>query len=472
MVQEIFAILQLFIFYNNQQMKRILFFNPKREKCNLSNPQIGLAMLSAVLKRAGHKIQVVDYQFCHNAIAVDKSIEQFSPDIIGVSLYTSTMKEADKIIDIVSRFDFPLLVGGPHATLYSEELIGDNRIDYIVKGEAEEIITKLIEEARPQRKPEVVDSMLPDVSKLPFPDFTSFSGYDIITDYPLMTSRGCPHNCSFCAVHLISSRKWRARSPRDCIDELKEAKRKLPNLIKVGIFDDAPMVDPRHIKEILRLYLEEEINLPVVVLNSRADNLDEEIMGLLKKCGCLSVCLGVEHGHPDVFNNINKGETLEEIIDKARLIKKYGFALYLCFIIGLPGDSLNKTKYSIRLAKELNADQVIWNNCVPYKGTRIRRIFEDSKAELRDLTYHSSYVDGDFVCDEPCVDTPEFSIFERKKAYFMAILETGHPRLDWDAIPRLIIYVARYGLYISFFHWLYRRIKNSRLKTIFKTQHE
>ena len=449
-------------------MKRILFFNAKREKCDARNPHLGLAMLAAVLKNAGHQVSVIDYKFYYNAPPVIDSIKEFKPDIIGISLNTSTMKEADKIIDIASRFNIPLLAGGSHASLYSEELANDNRIDYIVKGEAEEIICNLIEEARPQEYPKIIGSVLPDPAKLPHPDFTSFSGCDTIVDYPLLVSRGCPYNCSFCAIHLVSSKQWRPRLPADCIDELKEAKKKFIHLKKVGIFADSPMFNPRYIKELLRLYIEEQINLPLVILNTRADNLDEEIISLLKECGCPSIALGVEHGHPDVFSRINKGETLERIKEMAKLIKRNGMGLYLTFIIGLPGDSLEKTKSSIKLAKELDTDLAMWNFCLPFKGTQIRRIFQDSRAKLLDVTNHAPWLDGDFVCDEPSVETPEFSIEEQKKAYYMAILETGHPCLDWKVLPRLIPYVVRYGLYLSFFYWLYNRLKRSRLKRFSK----
>jgi radical SAM superfamily enzyme YgiQ (UPF0313 family) len=311
--------------------KRVLFFNAKREKCDSTSAHLGLAMLAAVLKEKGHEVLVVDYQFQQNASPPDVFIKEFNPDVMGVTLYTATMKEANKILDIASKFNnsIPLMVGGPHATLYYDELSQDNRLDYIVKGEAENIITEIVENAKHQSESQVIEAKPADIKDLPYPDFTSFFGYNDISVYPLSTSRGCPYNCSFCAVHLISSRRWRSRNPKDCINELLEAKRKLLNLELVIIYDDNPMVKKEHIKEMLELYIANNIDLPLTIINTRADALDEEIIMLLKKARCQSIALGVESGHPEVFKRIDKGETLEDIKGAAKLIKNINFFMSL-----------------------------------------------------------------------------------------------------------------------------------------------
>lgn len=200
--------------------RRVLFFNAKREKCNSVSPHVGLAMLAGVLKERGHEVLVVDYQFKHDAPSSEVFIKEFRPDVIGVTLYTATMKEANRILDSAFKFNIPIMVGGPHATLYYDELSQDNRIDYIIRGEAEDIIAEIVENAKHQSESQVIEARLPDPKDLPYSDFTSFFAYKDISVYPLLTSRGCPYNCSFCIVHLVSSRRWRPRNPEDCIKEL------------------------------------------------------------------------------------------------------------------------------------------------------------------------------------------------------------------------------------------------------------
>jgi len=89
--------------------RRVLFFNAKREKCNSTSPHLGLATLSVVLKEKGHEVLVIDYQFKHTAPSPEAFVKEFKPDVIGVTLYTATMKEANRILDSVSRFNIPIM---------------------------------------------------------------------------------------------------------------------------------------------------------------------------------------------------------------------------------------------------------------------------------------------------------------------------------------------------------------------------
>jgi len=432
--------------------KRVLLFNAKREKCQAVSPHLGLAMLSGVLTRRGHEVLIVDYQFTHTAPPPTEFVKSFRPDVVGVTLYTATMKEANAVIDEVTKFNLPIMVGGPHAALYHDELAGDTRLDYIVAGEAENVIADVVENARPLEKPQFVRASPPDPKMLPYPEF-SFYGREGMTIYPMQTSRGCPNVCSFCAVHLVSTRKWRPRDPETCVAELVKAKNELSNLSYVIIFDDNPTVKKDHIKRFLESYLKERIDLTLTVINTRADGLDEEIVAMLKKAKCPSIGLGVESGCPEVFDKIRKGETLDEIRTAAKLVKKHGVPLCLCFVIGLEGDSLEKTKDSIALAKELKPDHIIWNMITPFKGTRIREWY-DENGRVFDVINRSSYVDGDFVCDEPCAESPDFSVEDRKKAYLMAILETNDNKLRLRHIPRLLPSVRKYRLFGEFFRWI------------------
>jgi anaerobic magnesium-protoporphyrin IX monomethyl ester cyclase len=431
--------------------KKILFFNAKREKCDSDSPHLGLATLAAVLKESGYEVLVIDYQFKPNAPSPESFIEDFEPDIVGITLYTATMKEAERIIKQISKFNKPIIVGGPHATLYYNELV--DKANYIIIGEAENIIVETVKNANINSKGQIIRSIPPDPKELPFPDFTSFFGYEDISIYPLLTSRGCPYNCSFCAVRYVSTRKWRPRRVEDCIKEIIQAKEILTRINSVIIYDDNSMFRKNHIKEFINLYVNKNINLPLTIINIRADSLDDEIILLLKQAKCPSIGIGVESGYPKVFEKIDKGETLEDITRAAELIKKHKISLSLCFVIGLEGDSLEKTKYSIDFAKKLNPDHIYWNMVTPFEGTKIREWY-DKNGEVFDLVNHSSWVDGDFMCEEPCAETPEFSIEERKKAYMMAILKTNDNRLSVRYLNRLIPYIKQYNLYNEFFLWI------------------
>ncbi len=167
------------------------------------------------------------------------------------------MKEAENIIEEISEFNIPIMVGGPHATLYPEDLT--SIADYIIVGEAENVIVDVVNNSKIENEAKLICSEPPDPKDLPYPDFTSFFGYENIYIYPLLTSRGCPYNCSFCAVRFVSTRKWRPRKTEDCIKEVIDAKNKLKNLDSVIIYDDNPMFRKTHMKNFLHLYIESRL---------------------------------------------------------------------------------------------------------------------------------------------------------------------------------------------------------------------
>lgn len=437
--------------------RRVVLVNAKRRKCESVSPHLGLASLAAVLRRDGHEVLVVDYQFRHDAPPLTEFLGRFKPDVIGFTIYTATMAEVNSLLDEVSGLDIPVMVGGPHATLYHHELMKDPRIDYVVTGEAEEIVSGLVREAAKQPTAKrVMPEGPPDPSVLPPSDFTAFHGCDEMTIYPLQTSRGCPHNCCFCVVHLVSTKKWRPRDPQACIDEMVAARKRFPKLESVTLYDDHPMMRKDHIRSFLEGYAAKAVNLPLTVINTRADGMDEEIVRLLKSVKCPAIGFGVESGSPRVFETVGKGETLDEIRTAARLVKSNRIPLTLCFIIGLEGDTIETVRESIAYAKELRPDHIFWNMMTPFEGTRIREWY-DTHGKVYDVTNHSSYVDSDFLCDEPCAETPEFPLEERKKAYFMAILATNDNRLRLRHTPRLLRHVVRHGLYREFVTWVPRQ---------------
>lgn len=440
------------------EKKRILFFNAKRENCDGSSPHLGLAMLASVLTDRGHEVLVVDYQFNPNVPDPGAVFEQFKPDVVGLTLYTATMQEAEKIIEQISYFEVPLIIGGPHATLYTNDLI--YKANYIVVGEAENIIVEIVENASVEDHGQIIRSEPPNPKDLPFPNFKTFLGYELIQNYPLLTSRGCPYNCSFCAVRFVSTRKWRSRPPEDCIKELIKVRKDLKNLRIVTIYDDHPMFKKDHLKNFIKFYLDENINLPLNIINTRADSLDDEIISLLKKAKCPLIGIGVESGDKEVFKKISKGETLKDIEKAVKLIKKHKIPLALCFVIGLEGDTFEKTQTSIELAKTLKPNHIYWNMITPFEGTSIKEWY-DKNGKVFNLINTSSYVDGDFICEEPCAETPEFSIEERKKAYMLAILKTNDSRVKLSDINRLLPYIKKYGLYKEFFYWVPNNILRS-----------
>jgi len=429
--------------------KKILLIHPRVEKIENFTPHLGLAVIAGRLKEAGYKVFVVDYAVGKDIPPIAEVLKSYKPDVVGISLYTAACTIGDKTIDTIKKYnkEIPILVGGPHATLYYQDLKKDMRIDYIFKGEADKYIVEVVKEVNLQKTPRVIECLPSDLSDYPQPDFTSFYNYKEIVTYPLQTSRGCPHNCIFCSVRLISSRKWRSRDPKKCIAEITEAKKQLPKMKLVRIIDDNPGVLKGRLKTFLKLFIQNKFNLDLEITNLRADHFDKEIVKLIKKTGISQLVLGVEHGNPSVFAKVDKGETLDDIKKAARLIKDAGIFLRCCFIIGLPYDSYEKFKSSIALAKEIKADFFHWNAFTPFKGTRAREWYEKNGIIYNELDHVSLQGTTDFFIGEPVVETPQFTIAEQKKAYALAMLETNNYIFKVKSIGMLLNVAIKYDFY-------------------------
>jgi hypothetical protein len=141
------------------------------------------------------------------------------------------------------------------------------------------------------------------------------------------------------------------------------------------------------------------------------------------------------------------------------MIKKAGLKLGLCFIIGLPGDSYEKTLQSIRMVHELDADFVFWNMLIPYEGSPARHWYEEHGKvfDLKDITPNIGA--KRLQCDTIVCSTDDFPVEERLKTRVKAVLETGAYSFFEEGITPVLKYVARYGFWPEFFRSLIYKSK-------------
>lgn len=426
---------------------RALFVRPSKKTDRNPVPHLGLALLSAMLKEKGHDVCVYDQLLFlgeRTRPRLAEVIEEFKPDVIGFSIYTATYYESFEDIEICRKYHKPIMIGGPHPTIFHEEMRHIPGVDDIVVGEAEEVILDIMEAAKTRRSPEVIIGRKADVGRLVTPDFTSFLGWKRIVQYPLSTSRGCPYNCSFCSVKQVSSKEWRSRGIESCIEEIETAQERYPNLKSIKIVDDCPTYDMDRFKRFLGAYIERGITLEMTIDNVRADKVDREFVRLAREARNQLICIGAEHGNEIVFNAIGKGERIEDIRNAAGLIKQEGLKLGLCFVIGLPHDSLARTWDSIKLANELKGDLIFWNMAHPMDNTRIMEWYRENGAVLRDSRGYSSYEYDTIRARRPVVETRDFTMDERLKAHFIAVIETGQSGTNISEIFWTILYSFKY----------------------------
>jgi radical SAM superfamily enzyme YgiQ (UPF0313 family) len=417
-------------------------------------PHYGLILLATILRKNGFDTCVFDQSFLGEPD--DRFLErvaEYSPDICGISLYTTHLSRS---LDFIQRFHATnngckIIAGGPHVSLYAQTLKENQPFfSAIVRGEAEQVIVDVCTKVLSGKDIGIIDTAPIEGGLIPEADFRLGIGSPQMKWRPIQLSRGCPFNCSFCDVREIFSRKIRYRNIERCLDEIGSSLDTFKSVATIRIVDDCPTLDRERFKSFLRQFISRNFRARISIDNLRADTVDEELLDLLKRCRIPYVCIAVESGNPDVFEFIQKGETIDDIVAAGRLIRKKRLPLYLCFIIGLPKSTFKAEMDSLRLAKTLKPDIIYWNMFLPHRGTRARDWFQQY-GKIYSETDSFSVPSYDLTFTQPACETPEFSREERMRAYLICILETVSFIFSPTAIVRATVLAGRYRLWPSFF---------------------
>lgn len=413
---------------------RVLLINPPGWQSG--SVSLGLGYLASIMLRDGHEVTVLDEtgKTLDESQLARKALE-FRPDIVGYHCKTAQANAAARISKAIKDVLPKALhvVGGPHVTLCHEEYLSENpHFDYGFLGEADENFSEFV--ARVARG-EPVDGipglayrkdgrllhserkMIVDLDALPQPNFDLIEGFDWAGfRYPLLTSRGCPYDCNFCSVPLISSKRFRQRSPADCIDELRRVKKE-KGITCFEILDDNLTLNMKRAKEFCRELIEADLGLSWYCHNGiRADRLDQELAHLMKAAGCTSIAFGIESGDQDVFRRVNKGEELHHITDAIEMTRIAGMQTVGYFIIGLPGDNLPAVKKTIAFQRTLKLDHYVYGIFIPYPGTSGRDDVLKEGRIIRDIKETNHFSDRPQIS----IEYPYFTKEEIEEAYYLA----------------------------------------------------
>jgi len=338
---------------------------------------------------------------------IELKIRDSRPDVIGLTMLTANYK-VDKIIAGIAKKinkDIKIVVGGTHATIDPDNTLKNDEFDYLVRGEGELTFLELVEGrdkksikglSYKQNNKIIQNEKRPfikDLDGLPFPSRDLFINSTNYIDYGnVITGRGCPYTCVFCASQKIWERKVRLRSPQNVIEELKDLKNRFNPPIIYFIDDTFTLIKDRA-KNICRKIIEEKINIPWKC-DTRVDKLDYELVNLMKKAGCIRIKIGVETGSENMQNKIKKKLTLDKIREGVKIIKSVGLPLTVYLMAGFPGETNRDIKNTIEFAKEIDADYYSLSIVAPYLGTEIYDEFIKSGNNINkehwEYFYHQS----------------------------------------------------------------------------------
>jgi radical SAM superfamily enzyme YgiQ (UPF0313 family) len=296
--------------------------------------------------------------------------------------------------------------------------IRDNTDPAKVKGISFKKAKKII--TTPNRK------TLADVDSLPFPAYhllDTLEPYSSSTqddDYTaVLSSRGCPFKCTFCAY---GNEPCRFRSPENVVAELEYLKEK-HGMKSFLFFDDTFTLQKRRAIRICELMIDKGLSLDWTTC-TRVNLIDREILDLMKRSGCHEIAFGIESGSPTVLRNVKKGVTTDDMRKAAMLCKEAGILFSALVIIGLPGETKDTIQESVDLMKEIDPFYTQFTFAVPFPNTEMYSYYKENDLILTDDWSRYCPIGEPIVRTEAL--TREQLIELRKSAYLQLLLRPGY----------------------------------------------
>ena len=299
---------------------------------------------------------------------IPKLISEIQPAVVGITSRSVQVPSALKVAKIVKGCDehIRVAVGGIHATARPQDF-DSPFVDDVIQGEGEWQCNRLVYGSKGKVLPKQ------KLNKLPIPDRSLFmEEYDLEGLGHMVTTRGCPFQCSFCAQSVMFGHKVRFRSPSSILKEMQYLNTEY-GVRDFTFWDDSFTVRHQRVLALCDLLVEKGWKWRC---DTRMDLLNLELVQTMLYTGCHRMSLGVESGSSRILKMVKKGETIEEIKEKAKLLrdarKAYrGFKWRIYLMTGFPTETEEEVQMSWDLAKELQPDRVCLSNFVYYPGTAI-----------------------------------------------------------------------------------------------------
>ncbi len=353
---------------------------------------MGVAWVAANLREAAEEVRVLSFLgTSHSAASAQKvlrdQIADWRPDIIGFNVYARSYATVLELAEGVRPYHKGVIaVGGPHAAYVHRRILEEcPAVDLAVVGEAERSFAEVCrrEPADYHGIPGVSfrgadgvvvnpgSQSLKEFSGLRHPDYRQFGIRRFNRyPYPVSTSRGCPFGCSFCPGERLSGRGWRPRPLEEVFAELEYARRAF-GIKEFAVREPTFNIDSRRVFDFCEELIRRKLGMRWSALTGlRADLIQPEMAGIMKRSGCRIAAIGAEHLAPDVFGAIGKEEGVEDIVRAVRILKEKGLAVLGSFVIGLPHDTPQKARRSFEQARKLGFDFMDFYLLNPFPGTK------------------------------------------------------------------------------------------------------
>jgi len=444
-------------------MKILLGLTELNQKFGALCSQHGLSSISAVLKKNGY----TDISLSHfsKEAELDKwqdDLARMKPDIVGFYSTAEQFPFVARLIEQVPKGIFTIC-GGPHTTCYPECIDTVPRLDAVCIGEGEYAMLELVEALKSgmdythikslwvQKDGNIIKNQvrpfIENLDELPYADRELFDTQKAIDQYGMsqmrvLTTRGCPYQCTYCANRRISQAQSghyvRYRSAKHIMGELIELKKKF-NFKEIFFDDDIFMMNKDIRGEFCDRYLK-EIDKPFVFCG-RVEMCEKEMLVKLKQAGGRRIDFGLESGNEDIRKTVMKRHmTNKQIVSPTRMAKEAGLQIKTLNMVGLPEETVEKHWDTVLLNREIQPDVVSMSIFCPYPGTELYDYCIKKKYFDPDAPLPKSYISR----RESLLNLPNFSRKDISKCFRWFGFRVFLPYSKLRAIACLVIY-SRYG---------------------------
>ncbi len=422
---------------------------------------VSMLYAQALARRSGWGARIIDLHVePYDAQALLDRLSALSPDLLLIDSTTPTMGAA---LDLASRLkdrapSTQIWGIGQHASEQPEDLLaGATPFDGCLLGEYDAILPALLAQGSLRAREDVAlpggpadpihrgdaRAKVLDLDSLPpiSPQGLHLERYQMRSVHApsfarqrwgyLLTSRGCPHGCIFCSPTLRQSygRRFRAHSPERVVEDMARLKRD-HGVSTIYLIDDAFSLRRQRVLDICELLIRRRVRLHWAV-QTRADDLDPELLAALREAGCHGIKIGYESGVDRILTGLRKGTNTRVLLQTAREIRRAGLSLTACYMLGNPGETLEDMEETFRFACRVGSDMIQVSFHTPYPGSESYELHRDQVRRASRLSHYDQHEVLLSEVDRDRLERVQRSFYMR---YYLSL-----PRL-WSYLTRRAIY--------------------------------
>lgn len=425
---------------------KVLFVNPpqtasKYKFMGVIAPPLGIAYMAGVLQENNIDVEILDASAEDMDFKdVEKELLKRKPDLVALTALTPTIGRALETAQVVKETlpDSIVVMGGYHPTFNFIETLEDENVDIVIRGEGEYIMLNLVQALENQSslhdvkgivfedknsKEIVVNPEAPliqDLDELPFPALNllpmkKYRLLDMDTHMTTMiTTRGCPMQCSFCSSAAMHGKKIRERIVENIVDEIEYLKTNY-DIDTIAFMDDTFTLKKRKVMAICDEILKRNIEI-MWGCTSRVDTLDEKLLKKMKEAGCITIFIGVESADQQQLDNMCKNTTIAKIENAFKIAHKLKIRTIASVALGMPGDTKEIMNKTVKFVHKLKPNYAIYSLATPYPGTRFyKEAFEKNLIKIKDWSKYTLIT--------PILETIDCSLNDMRKIQAKAFMK-------------------------------------------------